>query len=315
MNIKKKYLYKSTFRLIETDEIDNKSNKEYRIALDINTFNELVEKAKEFEEIKDSLQKIEQRSSNDKEIIDKLEDEVKKLNNELKVTRTKNDFEIVEKQISVLIKGLKDFKSKNKNNTLKLDEIIEMLDTLQLDKAANRIINLLNYLYSLMLKHFRVKSELVKEIEKYNDKIKILSDKNNKFREEKFLAERKVENFKQVIDRKQRNIDKLKLEKEKLRNKNKRQQFKDISIGYEGDSLYAVSKTYNLKNINPKNYKEISIFELPLSSDRSKEEVIKYIENCEVTNSKLYELKNEYGTELWKIQIKGKCWQVIVVQK
>lgn len=49
--------------------------------------------------------------------------------------------------------------------------------------------------------------------------------------------------------------------------------------------------------------------------EKSKEEVIDYIENSSINNPRFDELKNEYGTTIWKIQIKNGYWQVILIQK
>lgn len=334
MEIKYKYLYKKMFGIHETEDIKEVNGMEYRISLDLQELDKIKQELGFLKELRqDYLQALDEISElkdknrdNEEQIkalvgrakdlenddVEYLKEKIKNVQTELNsVLKDKNKFDEVNDYIENLIIGLEKFKLRDKNDILNVNEIINLLKDFNLESGIDKLILLINNLRNYINKFLNEKNEIKKENEELRQELNELREDN----QDVFAAKKQVQNFKEVIDRKQRNIKKLKLEIEALRNKKGKQHIKDISLEYEGDSVYRAYKSYDLKKINRRNYKGEEVILLPISSEKSKEEVLEYIDNSHLYNPKLDELKSVEGTIIWKIQTKNGYWQVILAQK
>ena len=338
MEIKHKYLYKKMFVMHETENIKEVTGMDYKIILNVEEFTKVKRELENLKNLREDYVELltkskeldaENKEENQRkeEIIISLEDNIKELkNDDIEVFKEKIKFiEIeltsalnqnsklakVEKSINSLIVGLVNFKTRDPNNIFNIDEIIAVLKEFDLENGVDKLLVFINSLRNYIGKFFNEKNEFRKQNIKLMEELKLLRDDKTDI----VAGKRQVENFKDVVERKQRNIKKLKLEIELLRNKKNKTSFKDISLDYEGDSTYRAYKTYDLAKINRKNYMGEEVVVLPFSMEKSKEEVIEYIKNSHINNPMLDKLKNEKDTKVWKIQTSKGYWQVILVQK
>ena len=280
--MKKIYIYKKKWGGIqETEDLSKVINYEYRISVDKDDFEEMEVKLIKLQEelnVKNPLLREKFFEIND------LNKKINDFEEEQKIAKKKiNDYQAEIKKMSILMEEVisKEKKVNSIGSGFDVEKYIKEIEALKLEN--NLLTSNLEYL----------EGEIIK------------SEPSSK-------KDKKINDLGEVIERKQKNIRKLKLELEQVRNKKNRTNLKDVTLDLEGDSLYL---SYQSKEYISNKREKTQHWVLPFDDVISLEEVEKYIESkaLRTINTKLYELIKE-GKKA-KIQTKNGSWEVVIKSK